>query len=231
MRDIVGNGYASVNPDPRRVSRSTNSHHPSPVAIDLYFHSCDKVAAQFMNNLYASVDLGGTNISAALADADGSIVADAKQPTQSHEGPQAVLERIAGMINALASRTGKRPTALGVGLPGLMDLASGVTKFLPNLPTHWRDVPVRMTLEPKIGCPVYLLNDARAATLGEMSFGSGRDAHTMILFTLGTGIGGGVVVDRQLRLGPLGAAGELGHQTILLTARLAVAVVVAVLKP
>ena len=168
-----------------------------------------------MNNLYASVDLGGTNISTALADGEGRIVADAKLPTQSHEGPQAVLDRIAGMINVLAAKTGTRPAALGMGLPGLVDLANGVSKFLPNLPTHWRDVPVRATLEPKIGCPVHLLNDARAATLGELVFGSGRDAGTMILFTLGTGIGGGVVVDRQLRLGPLGAAGELGHQTIL----------------
>jgi len=168
-----------------------------------------------MNTLYASIDLGGTNISAALAGGDGRILAEAKQPTQSHEGPLAVLERIAGMINALAAKSGARPAALGMGVPGLVDLANGVTKFLPNLPTHWRDVPVRATLEPKIGCPVFLLNDARAATLGELEFGRGRDSRTMILFTLGTGIGGGVVVDRQLRLGPLGAAGELGHQTIL----------------
>ncbi len=168
-----------------------------------------------MKPLYASIDLGGTNITAAIADDQGHVVADAKQPTQSHEGPSAVLERIAGMINALAAKRGGRLAALGMGVPGLADLAHGVTKFLPNLPTQWRDVPVRAMLEPQIGCPVHLLNDARAATLGELEFGLGRDVRTMIFFTLGTGVGGGVVVDRQLRLGPLGAAGEIGHQTIV----------------
>ncbi len=168
-----------------------------------------------MSALFASVDLGGTNVSAAIADNEGRIMAEARQPTLSHDGPGPVLERIAAVINGLAKQAGTRPAALGMGVPGLVDLANGVTKFLPNLPTQWREVPVRATVEPKIGCPVYLLNDARAATLGELVFGRGRDARTMIFFTLGTGVGGGVVVDRQLRLGPLGAAGEIGHQTIL----------------
>jgi glucokinase len=70
-------------------------------------------------------------------------------------------------------------------------------------------------LEPRLGCPVHLLNDARAATLGEFVFGRGRGAGTMVFFGLGTGVGGGVVVDGKLRLGALGAAGEIGHQTVL----------------
>lgn len=168
-----------------------------------------------MSALFAGVDLGGTNVSAVLAGADGKVVTEAKQPTKSHEGPEAVLERIGRLVNDLAIHSGEKPVALGMGVPGLIDLANGITKFLPNFPTQWREVPVRAILESRIGCPVYLLNDARAATLGELAFGSGRDAGTMIFFTLGTGVGGGVVVDRKLRLGPLGAAGEIGHQTIL----------------
>jgi glucokinase len=168
-----------------------------------------------MKSIFASVDLGGTNVSAALADETGRIIAEAKEPTLSHEGPPAVLGRIATLLGRLARQSGVQPVALGMGVPGLADLANGVTTFLPNLPTQWREVPVRATLEPKLGYPVYLLNDARAAALGELTFGSGRDAQTMIFFTLGTGIGGGIVVERQLRLGPLGAAGEIGHQTIL----------------
>lgn len=164
---------------------------------------------------YAGVDLGGTNLSAALAGADGDVVAEVKQPTRSYEGPAAVLERIAGMIHDLARPLGGVPAALGIGVPGLVDVTEGVTRFLPNLPTQWRDIPVRAILQPKIGCPVHLLNDARAATLGELVFGHGRTARTMAFFGLGTGVGGGVVVNGQLRLGPLGAAGELGHQTIL----------------
>jgi glucokinase len=168
-----------------------------------------------MSHYYASIDLGGTNISAAFAGSDGVVVAETKQPTLSHEGPLAVLERIATMVNALAQKTGARPAALGMGIPGLADLSKGMTKFLPNLPTQWRDVPVRDILSPKVGCPVHLLNDVRMATLGELTYGHGRTIRTMVFFALGTGIGGGVVVDGKLRLGPLGAAAELGHMTIL----------------
>ena len=104
-----------------------------------------------------------------------------------------------------------------MGVPGLVDLPTGTTKFLPNLPTKWRDVPAAGTLSEKIGCPVHLLNDVRTITLGELTFGHGKDesVKTMAYFALGTGVGGGVVIDGKLRLGPLGAAGELGHQTIL----------------
>ena len=168
-----------------------------------------------MSDIYASVDLGGTNIAGIFAGGDGRVVCERKVPTQSHEGPEAVLNRVAQLVNGLARESGGRPVALGMGVPGLADLQRGVTKFLPNLPTQWRDVPVRDVLSPQVGCPVYLLNDVRMATLGELVFGHGRTARTMVFFALGTGIGGGVAVDGKLRLGPLGAAGELGHQTIL----------------
>ncbi|MEA3209701.1 MAG: glucokinase [Chthoniobacter sp.] len=168
-----------------------------------------------MTGLFASVDLGGTNLHAALARRDGTVICEQRQPTLSHEGPESVIRRIALLIESLIAQAGARPEAAGVGIPGLVDVARGVTKFLPNLPTQWRDVPVRARLEPLLGCPVYLLNDARSATLGEWVFGHGRTARTMIYFGLGTGVGGGVVIDGRLRLGPLFAAGELGHQTLL----------------
>jgi glucokinase len=81
--------------------------------------------------------------------------------------------------------------------------------------TNWREVPIRDMLEPVVDCPVYILNDARLAALGELEYGYGRKYKNMVYFTLGTGIGGGVAVDGKLRLGPLGAAGEIGHQTII----------------
>lgn len=169
-----------------------------------------------MAELYASVDLGGTNIKAALAGPDGDVVADDSVPTESHEGPEAVLGRVADLVTRLAEQAGRPPAALGMGVPGLADLQHGVTKFLPNLETQWRDVAVRDVLSPRVGCPVYLLNDVRMATLGELTFGHGQSANTtMAFFALGTGIGGGVVVDGKLRLGPWGAAGELGHITIV----------------
>jgi glucokinase len=161
--------------------------------------------------LFAGVDLGGTNISAALGDASGALLEEEKLPTLAHEGQQAVLGRIASMVERMAQRAGGKPRALGLGVPGLVDLDAGLTRFLPNMPTQWRDVPVAAILEERLGCRVHLLNDARAAALGESMFGHGREARTMILFTLGTGVGGGIVIDGRLHLGPLGAAGEIGH--------------------
>ena len=165
--------------------------------------------------VYASVDLGGTNVECALARSDGQILRSGKVLTCSHGGPAGVLKRITDLTRRLAVELGTEPVALGLGVPGLADLKSGSTRFLPNLPTHWRDVPVAEILSPGVGCPVYLLNDVRMATLGELVFGHGRTSRTMAFFALGTGIGGGIVIEGRLRLGPLGAAGELGHQTIL----------------
>ena len=167
-----------------------------------------------MNEVYASVDLGGTNIKCVLATADGAVRCSKSIPTDGHEDPVRVLGRMAALVNESSAQIGAKPAALGMGVPGLADLKNGVTKFLPNLPAHWRDAPVRDILSPKVGCPVYLLNDVRMATLGELTYGHGRTVSTMVFYALGTGVGGGVVVDGRLRLGPWGAAGELGHMTV-----------------
>ncbi|HPM84528.1 MAG TPA: ROK family protein [Candidatus Anammoximicrobium sp.] len=166
-------------------------------------------------DMYVGLDLGGTTTQAAIAAADGRIVAERSVPTLSHEGPQRVLARMGQLVHDLAIAAGASPVACGVGVPGLLDLKAGKTMFLPNFPTNWRDVPIWDMLAAEAGCRVHLLNDVRTATLGEMMFGRGRHANTMAFFAIGTGIGGGVVVDGKLRLGPLGAAGELGHQIIL----------------
>lgn len=168
-----------------------------------------------MAELYAGVDLGGTTITCALAGADGNVVCEDQKATDVHQGPTAVLERIVEVVNTLAAQVNEKPLALGMGCPGLVDVANGITRFFPNLPTQWRDVPAARILSEKLGCSVGLLNDVRTATLGEMKYGHGRSIGTMAFFSLGTGIGGGVAIDGRLRLGPLGAAGELGHQTIV----------------
>jgi glucokinase len=167
-----------------------------------------------VKKVFASVDLGGTKIAAALAGSDGEILTEGRIATNSHEGSRAVLTRIAGLVGDLAGRLGTQPAAVGMGVPGLVDVRTGITQFLPNLPSQWRGVPVGEALSQALNCPVFLLNDARMATLGEFTFGRGRSVETMVFLTIGTGIGGGIVVDGKLRLGPLGAAGELGHQTV-----------------
>ena len=104
-----------------------------------------------MAELFAGIDLGGTTLIAALAGPDGKAVVEKSIPTESHRGPQAVLERAAELVNHLAETAGGRVAAVGMGVPGLVDLRAGTTKFLPNLPTQWRDVSVRKILSPLIG--------------------------------------------------------------------------------
>lgn len=168
-----------------------------------------------MPPLYAGIDLGGTTIGGVLGDADGKIVAEASIPTESYAGPMAVLARIADLVQQLSATANAPVTGVGIGCPGLVDVPRGITRFFPNLPTQWRDVPAAEVLAQRLNCPVSLLNDVRTATLGELVFGHGREVQTLAFFSLGTGVGGGLVIDGRLRLGPLGAAGELGHQTIV----------------
>jgi glucokinase len=168
-----------------------------------------------MPPLYASLDLGGTKIAGALATADGAIVARATAPTRAAEGPEAVVERMGQMIDRLAQEAGAAPVAVGIGVPGLADLASGEVRFLPNLPGNWRGVPVREMLNRHTPRPVYLLNDARMAALGELVFGYGRTCGNLAFLTLGTGIGGGFTIGGRLHLGRMGASAEFGHTTVL----------------
>ncbi len=173
-----------------------------------------------MGEVYAGVDLGGTTINAVVTDLAGQVLASRSIATRSHDGPDTVIGRIAELVQTLLSSSGTAADdlrGLGMGVPGLVDRHAGTTKFLPNLPTQWRDVPVVAMLRDHLRCPVRLLNDVRTATLGELRFGHGKDWAdvTMAFFSLGTGVGGGVVIDGQLRLGPLGSAGEIGHQTIV----------------
>jgi glucokinase len=164
--------------------------------------------------LYASADLGGTNIAAVLADEAGNVVAKGSAPTLSYEGPEAVVGRIGSLIETLSKEAGATPKALGIGIPGLANLRTGETLFLPNLITQWRNVPVRGWLAPRLGCDVYLMNDVRMAALGELAYGHGKTVRNFAFYALGTGVGGGVVMGGKLQLGRLGSIGELGHQSI-----------------
>jgi glucokinase len=168
-----------------------------------------------VTDFYAAIDLGGTKVSCGLATAAAEFAAETNFDTHSAQGPEAVLTHIAAHLRSLCEKAGATPHSIGMGIPGLVDTERGITRFLPNLATQWRDVHVADILSPEFACPVYLLNDARMATLGEMHYGSEAGARNLVFLTLGTGIGGGVVIDGRLRLGPLGAAGEVGHQTVI----------------
>lgn len=163
--------------------------------------------------LHLGLDLGGTNVKWALVERDGSarVTAAGSAATHAHEGPARVVERLAeiggGALNGAA------PDSVGVGVPGLFDADSGTTAFLPNLPGDWAATPVAGPVGDALGAPAVLVNDARAFAVGESQLGAARGCRTAVFVTVGTGVGGGVVVDGRLHLG-IGTAGELGHQTV-----------------
>lgn len=163
-----------------------------------------------------AVDLGGTHARAAAVTAAGRIVARRQAPTAADAGRDAVLDRVAGAVTEAAGAVGLGPDVLvGVALPGAVDPVNGVLYFAPNLP-GWRDVPVRDLLEGRLGRPVALGNDLNAAALGEWRYGAGRGTRHLVFIGVGTGVGGGVIVDGRLLLGRHGLAGELGHAVIAL---------------
>ena len=168
-----------------------------------------------LTTICAGVDLGGTKISVVLGDRDGHLLGEGRIDTLPGAGPANAFERIAQLVGRLAEEAQAETSAIGVGAPGLVDPRKGVIEFLPNLPKQWNGFPAVEFLRERTGKPAFLLNDARLAALGEYSFASGNRSSDMLVVTIGTGIGGGLILDGRLRLGPSGAAGEIGHHTIL----------------
>lgn len=168
--------------------------------------------------VFVGCDLGGTNIKAGLVDISEGVVLYSKSiPTNSRDGHDGVMERMAGLIREVIASGGvarNKIEGIGVSAPGRLDMEKGTTVFLPNLYGKWRDVPLSSTLNQYLNLPISLLNDVRAITLGEYTFGAGRGVENMVCYAIGTGIGGGLVINGQLVLGIDGTAGELGHQTI-----------------
>lgn len=159
------------------------------------------------------VDVGGTNIKLGLVDDAGETVAFEEIPTREPDGPQGAIERTAETIRKIEQEQGLDPRHVpyvGLGTPGSMDLPTGMLIEPPNLP-HWFHFPIRDALSTAIERPVAFLNDANAAAYGEFWRGVGRDFDDMILLTLGTGVGGGIVVDHELVNGRNSFGSECGH--------------------
>ncbi len=169
-------------------------------------------------SIFIGIDMGGTNLKAGMVDpGGGAVTCELTAPTFSYEGPQAVMERIGDLVLQVIAASGQPKSdfgGVGIGLPGVLDLEKGLTLFLPNLPGTWPNVPIRDTISHHTGLPVSILNDVRAITFGEWRFGAGRGAETMACFAIGTGVGGGLVINGKLHLGIGGTAGELGHISI-----------------
>lgn len=160
------------------------------------------------------VDIGGTNIPSALIDETGSILAVIEKKTLAHDGPQAVVDRISESIKELSSKVDPSDIlGIGLGAPGALDLKEGTIITSPNL-SSWKDVPILKMLNKKTGIKVYMDNDANCAAIGEHWIGAAKGANNAVMITLGTGVGGGIIINGKIFRGSHGTAGEIGHITI-----------------
>jgi glucokinase len=161
------------------------------------------------------VDLGGTNLRAAAVSSEGVMLEKIAGKTELSEGRDAVIADMVEAILALRARRGDSwLVGVGIGVPGFIDIDKGLVVGSNNLP-EFEGVPVRADIELRLGTTVILENDANAAALGEKWIGAGRDVDDLILLTLGTGIGGGIISHGRVIHGSVGMAGEFGHMTVI----------------
>ncbi|OGO19209.1 MAG: hypothetical protein A2Z15_03725, partial [Chloroflexi bacterium RBG_16_50_11] len=164
-----------------------------------------------------AVDIGGTKLMTALFSADGKMQAKDVRPTLVGEGVDAVIERLCSGINDILHKNDmalSQLDAIGIACAGGIDTGKGVVVTpSPHLP-GWANLPLADIIKKKTGVIAYIVNDASAAALGEQRYGAGKGVKNLVLLTLGTGIGGGIIIDGKLYLGARGGAGELGHMTV-----------------
>jgi glucokinase len=156
------------------------------------------------------VDVGGTTVAAGVVDDQGSVLATAQRDTPSDD-PRRTEDVIVEVVGELA--VSHDVEAVGVGAAGFVDAQRSTVLFAPNL--AWRDEPLRTAIEGRCGLPVVIENDANAAAWGEVRFGAGRGEDFVVVLTVGTGIGGGIVLGGRLLRGRFGVAGEIGHINIV----------------
>ncbi|MGE0268869.1 MAG: ROK family protein [Candidatus Omnitrophota bacterium] len=170
-----------------------------------------------MNKYIIGVDVGGTNIKLGIVSPDGKIIA------RQHFSTKKFSRNKTKLINAIVStaegllleqKLSKGDIeALGIGLPGLIDPVKGIVSYLPNIP-GWRNVPLKKILQDKIGLPVFIDNDVNVITLAEWKYGAGIGYQNFICVTLGTGVGGGLILNNAMYRGEGYVAGEIGHMPL-----------------
>jgi glucokinase len=163
-----------------------------------------------VTGLACGVDVGGTKIAAGVVDVDGSVLAELRVESPAHDA-SALEEAIAGLVRELASRHAL--TCVGIGAAGYVDRDRARILSAPNL--VWRDLDLKASIEKRIDLPIVVENDANAAAWGEFTFGAGADVDDFLLVTVGTGVGGGIVLDGRLHRGAHGVAAEIGHLRVV----------------
>lgn len=167
-----------------------------------------------MHAYVIGVDLGGTQVRAALSDATGQIYRRVATATKADEGQDAVIGRIKSLIEQVWPKPDQGSVkAIGLAAPGPLDPTSGVIVFAPNLP-GWEMTPLRNIIAGAYGLPTFLGNDANLAALAENRYGAGRDVADMVYITVSTGVGSGIITHGEMLLGSHGFAAEVGHMTV-----------------
>ncbi len=162
------------------------------------------------NDYYIGIDLGGSFIKGAAISPEGIILSNNKRPTESKAPTPQIIDNIYNVIKELIGMHGGNPLALGMGIPGAIQFEKGVVTRSPHFP-NWNHFDIRSAFAQKISVPFFIDNDANCAALGELWQGSGKITSNFCLLTLGTGIGGGIVLDKKLLRGADGMAAEIGH--------------------
>ncbi|HEX3151723.1 MAG TPA: ROK family protein [Gemmataceae bacterium] len=166
--------------------------------------------------LFVGLDVGGTTMKAAVVDDNGKAYPSATMPTEAHKGQEHGLNQMAATIRKAIAAAGKTEAdiaGIGVATPGTMDIPAGIILDPPNL-RPWQNVPVREAIHDKFQIPTAFQNDANAAAFGEYWTGAGREVKSLVMFTLGTGIGGGIIVDDKVFEGQHSHGAEVGHMKI-----------------
>lgn len=170
----------------------------------------EKRRARRWDPLTVGVDIGGTKVMAGVVDAAGTVLAVEQRPTEGHD-PAAVEDTIVDLVDAFAAQ--HAVAAVGIGAAGFVDSTRSVVMFAPHL--NWRREPLRAKVAERLRLPVVVDNDANTAALAESRFGAGRGHRYVLCITLGTGIGGALVLDNRVYRGANGMAGEFGHVQVV----------------
>ncbi len=166
-----------------------------------------------MEKRVIGIDVGGTNLRGALVGPDGKIINRMKIASDADQGIEAVIDNLVRLIKSIGG--GEDVSAVGFGIPGIIDFKAGIITQAPNI-CNVNNYPIRENLRTRLGdaIPVIIENDANCAALGEWWMGAGKDVGSLVIITLGTGVGGGIVLDGKLWRGADGFGGEVGHMTI-----------------
>jgi glucokinase len=166
-----------------------------------------------MNKVVIGVDVGGTNLRAALIDIHGKILSRKSRPSDAKKGIEYVMENLISLLTEIVEY--ESVSGIGIGIPGIIDADKGILTQAPNI-SEVKNYPLRQKLIHELGSAINVTieNDANCAAIGEWWLGAGKGTNSLIILTLGTGLGGGIILDGKLWRGVCGMGGEIGHMTI-----------------